>query len=263
MSADPLTMRELFATPMVHAYDVRCTANRTGCGEEEGTSVPTLVFPRRGVFRWHVGKRSIVADPNTALLLHPARPFRIGHPGWDGDDCTSLRIDHEVVESALGDRAETLRLWTLPNTARRTLHESLCKLDDAVDGLEGEETTMTVLGLLAAAPPRTLVRDEAAIEAVRERIAVDPSEHATLGALAREVGVSPYHLARRFRMQIGSSIHEYRTRLRLQIALDRLRDGADAIAPLALDLGFASHAHFATAFRRTFGFSPREARRSL
>lgn len=262
MSEDPLALRELLTTPMVRAYDVRCSAHRHERGEEEDVSVPTLVFPRRGVFRWEVGKRSVVADPNTAVLFHPARPYRISHPADGGDDCISLRVAQDVVEDALGRRAETPRFWNLPGSAQHALHASLRGLDDAADALDAEEAAMAILELFADAPPRVESRDEPAVEAVRERIAADPSEHPTLAALARDVGLSPYHLARRFRSQTGSSIHEYRTRLRLLEGLYRIREGADAIAPLAFDLGFASHAHFTGAFRRAFGFNPSEGRRA-
>jgi AraC family transcriptional regulator len=261
MNEDPLALREMLATPMVRAYDVRCFAHRDAHGDEEDAAVPTLVFPRRGVFRWDVGKRSVVADPNTVLLFHPAREFRVAHPADGGDDCVSLRISREVVEDALGRRADGPRYWTLPEPAQHALHASLRALDDAADALEGEEATMAILGLLADAEPRAPARDEASIEAVRERIAANPSDHPTLAVLAHGVGLSPFHLARRFRAQTGSSIHGYRTRLRLLVALHRIREGAEPLAPLALDLGFASHAHFTGAFRAAYGINPSEARR--
>jgi AraC family transcriptional regulator len=253
---DPLALRKLLATPLVDAYDARCAAHQHERGDEEDVSVPTLVFPRRGLFRWEVGKRSVVADPNTALLFHPARSFTISHPAYGGDDCVSLRIAYDVVEDALGAQGETPRFWTLPAAAQRALHASLHKLGDPADALQGEEIAVEILALLSAAPARKIERDEAAVETVRERIAADPAEHLTLGELARDVGLSPFHLARRFRTSVGSSIHEYRTRLRLLTALNRLHEGADEIAPLALDLGFASHGHFSGAFRRMFGVRP-------
>ena len=73
---------------------------------------------------------------------------------------------------------------------------------------------------------------------------------------ARAAGYSPYHLARRFRVHTGSSIHRYRTRLPLLVALSRLREGAADLAGLAADLGFASHSHFTTAFGAMFGTTP-------
>jgi AraC-like DNA-binding protein len=76
----------------------------------------------------------------------------------------------------------------------------------------------------------------------------------SLSELARAVFSSPFHLARVFRRETGTSLHGYQTRLRLSVALERLADGASDLTTLALDLGFASHAHFTDAFRR--GFHP-------
>jgi len=70
-----------------------------------------------------------------------------------------------------------------------------------------------------------------------------------------------FHLCRVFRTATGTSLHAYRSQLRLREALGRVPDAADLTA-LALDLGYASHSHFTQAFRRAFGTTPREWRES-
>jgi AraC-like DNA-binding protein len=82
----------------------------------------------------------------------------------------------------------------------------------------------------------------------------------TLAELAAPLGVSPFHLARLFRRVTGSSIHQYRLELRLREAHGRLLDGERDLTALALDLGFADHAHFANAFRRRYGAPPSRVR---
>lgn len=255
-----MVSRELLATPVVEASDVRCRAARHDHAAEELTFAPTLVVPRRGVFIWQIGPQAIVADPNAVLLFHPARPYRVLHPADDGDDCTALRFAPEIVEEALGHKASSPRYWTLDGCAQRALHRAIQMMRRAKDPLAGEEAALSILQLLAPAPERRSERHVTAIEAVRGRIAADLAEHRPLAVLASEVGLSPYHLARRFRERTGSSIHEYRIRLRLLVALDRLREGETDIAGLAVDLGFASHAHFTSAFRAAFGIPPSDAR---
>ena len=49
--------------------------------------------------------------------------------------------------------------------------------------------------------------------------------------------------------------------LRLRAALERIADGED-VATLALALGFSSHSHFTSAFRRAFGVAPSQVRSS-
>jgi AraC-like DNA-binding protein len=77
------------------------------------------------------------------------------------------------------------------------------------------------------------------------------------------VHCSPYHLARQFRSITGASVSEYLLRLRLALASERLAEGADDLAALATDLGFANHSHFSARFRSVFGMPPGAVRRAL
>ena len=55
-------------------------------------------------------------------------------------------------------------------------------------------------------------------------------------------------------------MHQYHLRLRLAVALDRLVGPAPQIGVVAHELGFASHAHLTTAFRRVYGVAPSAVR---
>jgi AraC-like DNA-binding protein len=50
-------------------------------------------------------------------------------------------------------------------------------------------------------------------------------------------------------------LHQYLTQLRLAHALDALPSTSD-LTQLALDVGFSSHSHFTSRFRRAFGTTP-------
>ena len=77
------------------------------------------------------------------------------------------------------------------------------------------------------------------------------------------MGASVFHLARTFRRRTGFSLHAYRNQLRVRTALEHLASPGTDLVALALDLGFSSHSHFTETFRRGFGVTPSEARRSL
>jgi AraC-like DNA-binding protein len=85
-------------------------------------------------------------------------------------------------------------------------------------------------------------------------------ENLSLRILAGLAGCSPCYLSRNFRAETGFTMAQYRTRLRLLHALDRLFEGEEALTPLALDLGFSHHSHFTAAFGRWFGKTPSAAR---
>jgi AraC family transcriptional regulator len=255
-----LVAEERFVSPMVAAYDVACSARRHERSDEEAVQTAQLVVPRRGAFAWNVGTRTMLAEPNTVLLFHPAYAHRVTHPIDGGDDCTSIHLAPELSVDALGRAASAPRYWILDGPSQRTIHLAMHAMRDHPDALAREEAAMTVLRLVADAPEPRTERHAPAVDALRERLAADPSERSSLHELSRGTGLSPYELARQFRARTGSSIHQYRLRLRLLLALARVRDGACDITALAYDLGFSSHAHFTSAFRSAFGKSPREMR---
>jgi AraC-like DNA-binding protein len=100
-------------------------------------------------------------------------------------------------------------------------------------------------------------------ERVRALLASRPGARWRLDAIARDVYLSPAHLARRFRAATGESISRYLLRLRLGLALDRLAAGDRDLAGLADELGFATHSHFTARFRSTFGVTPSAFRHEL
>lgn len=78
--------------------------------------------------------------------------------------------------------------------------------------------------------------------------------------ICQAVGVSRPTLYRAF--QTTGGIAKYIQRRRLEAVHILLSDPAEtrSLAELALAYGFSSHAHFTTAFRRRFGYTPRDAR---
>lgn len=60
---------------------------------------------------------------------------------------------------------------------------------------------------------------------------------------------------------LGVRLHDYLTRVRLLAVLERLRTSARPnLSAIALDVGFSSHSHMGTAFRRFFGVPPTHLR---
>lgn len=81
------------------------------------------------------------------------------------------------------------------------------------------------------------------------------AEPVRLSDLAHVAGLSPYHLLRTFKQQVGITPGAYQIQLRVLEARRRLRQGA-AIADTAADLGFADQSHFTRHFQRIIGTSP-------
>jgi AraC-like DNA-binding protein len=111
-----------------------------------------------------------------------------------------------------------------------------------------------------AARPATARAHAALVEEAKVAVTAGFSSRLTLDDVARLIHASPYHLARVFRSHTGYGLHGYVQQLRLRAALERLRDGDQDLAHMALELGFSSHSHLSATFRRTFGITPSRAR---
>jgi len=79
-----------------------------------------------------------------------------------------------------------------------------------------------------------------------------------LTELAQQVGLSDRTLRRGFRDLFGTTVIGYLTQQRMMQAKDLLQHGDHTVAEVANKVGYAHLGHFATAFRKQFGVSPRE-----
>jgi AraC family transcriptional regulator len=81
----------------------------------------------------------------------------------------------------------------------------------------------------------------------------EPIEVAELAALA---GRSPFHFSRVFTRSVGMTPYRYVVHLRLQAALQRVRDGRMGLAEIAADTGFSDQSHLSRWIRRVHGVAP-------
>lgn len=89
----------------------------------------------------------------------------------------------------------------------------------------------------------------------RALLAGRPSLHTDVEALAQASAVSAGYLARAFRRETGTSLHNFHVLLALHKAKALLRNQA-SIIEAALDAGFYDQAHLNREFVRTFGMTP-------
>jgi AraC-like DNA-binding protein/plasmid stability protein len=154
----------------------------------------------------------------------------------------------------------------------RTLVETLLAPDEEgpLDGLGGLMMEARALELLCAAI-RHLTEQQGATNTVsqRDRRRIDDlrailsgeGEHShSLAQLSRILAWNETQMMESFRKVTGVTISTYRHRLRMDEALRKLRTTDLSITTVAFDAGYSHSGNFATAFRRTFGLSPREAR---
>jgi transcriptional regulator GlxA family with amidase domain len=80
-------------------------------------------------------------------------------------------------------------------------------------------------------------------------------EPLTLDVLAARLTKDPRHLGRRFRLELGVSVHDYLVQVRLDHAAMAIRRGVK-IEAVSLLVGYRSKKNFFAAFKRRFGMTP-------
>jgi AraC family transcriptional regulator len=100
--------------------------------------------------------------------------------------------------------------------------------------------------------------DEQVLGRLRDYVVAHLDERIEAGALARIAGRSPFHFTRVFARSVGITPYRYVVHLRLQRALELMRDGRHGLAEIAAATGFADQSHLSRWVRRVHGVSPTE-----
>jgi AraC-like DNA-binding protein len=88
----------------------------------------------------------------------------------------------------------------------------------------------------------------------------DPARAWTVADLGDAVGVSRAALARRFTELVGEPPMAFLSGVRMALAADLLLEPSATVTGVARQVGYGSPFTFSTAFKRTYGISPREHR---
>jgi len=257
----------------IAAAEVVCSSPKSPTGPEEEISRPQIIVPSRGVFIMKHGAETLVADPGSALLLDERHVHRVEHPVDGGDVCVLLLPSLETLAEVMGDAGLLDRRASVPRfpikrvgvSPRARLFLATLAAGDHEAGAEAalQALDLTVRDATGAGTRTPSPQARRRVERALEYLASAPGERRTLDDVARAAALSPFQLARAFRLVTGIGVHGYQTRLRLALAVDRLAGGEEDLTGLALDLGFSHHSHFTATFRGAFGLTPASVRKRL
>ena len=214
---------------------------------------PHVVFPGTAVGLVRDGVR-LTATPNDVVFYRPFETYE-----------RTLRDARGAMNRQTSPRELDVPAAPLGHADARSflLARRLAgRLDDA---LFVEETAAELIGraVRGPAPPsgsRAATRRERAelVEAAKDLLLARLTEPLSLGELAHELHVSPFHLTRVFHERTGRTLTEYLHDLRLREAVQRL--GEESLSRIAADLGYCSASHFTDRFRAAFGAPPSQLR---
>ena len=97
-----------------------------------------------------------------------------------------------------------------------------------------------------------------AVQSMQDYIEEHSNENISLADLAEAVYFSPWYCARIFKELTGFSPADYIRRLKLSKSALKLRDENVKVIDAAFDAGFSSVDGYQRAFRREFGYNPKE-----
>lgn len=134
----------------------------------------------------------------------------------------------------------------------------------------GFASDMMVEGLMRAIVTILSRRDAGKVSGGDDRIYLSPRRLArvielvesrldggiSLGDMAREAGLSPYHFSRVFKLATGETPYQFIGSRRLERARKLLTTSDTPLAELALSCGYSSQSHFTAAFTHAMGLPP-------
>ncbi len=264
----------LLNTETVTIRDIGCRGECRQKSDEECSQFTHLVFPYRGVFVRHLGNDDAVAEANQVVFFNQGESYRVSHPIKGGDACLVLAIgesllrelvpkEHLCDDGRLIFRRQRLRIDARAQALVALLRHSLSH--KAIETLEAEALAFTLvrraIGERTSHAARSSIGQQKLVDRAKLVLSSDLGKRWTLAEIAAEVRVSPVYLTQVFRQVEAMPLYRYQLSLRLVRALDLLGQYED-LTTLGMDLGFSSHSHFTSAFRKAYGRTPAEFRRS-
>lgn len=270
-------IRLIFQTNLLRVIDHHCAGDDDARGE-----VPDnfeIVLPRSGAYQRRDARGVSLADPNNILFFNRGEPYDISHPIQGGDKSTVFVVApsllFEIAQAhnpAVEDDPRTIfpRSHFAFNSRLQFFQYRLLRGTDSADALEIEEEIIAAVDEMLRVhyqtrpAPRNNPDRAEQVHAVKTFLNANVRADLLLEDISSAVHLSPFHLCRVFKREVGMTIHQYVHRLRLFNAAERmLENPVTRLDVLALDFGFANHGHFSVAFRKMFGINPSEFRDPL
>ena len=90
----------------------------------------------------------------------------------------------------------------------------------------------------------------------RELLAQIHPDPLPIPAIARHVGISPFHFIRQFELLFGVTPHQHRIQSRIHRAKHLLAHGGHSVTDVCMEVGFSSLGSFSHLFARRVGVAP-------
>ena len=227
---------------------------------------------------WSNGKHGIEAHRSGSMILLP--PGTMDRLRWDGSsERYVLSLDADYVKSVgqeigLGGPADFQTHWQFHDQSLQRLLSEICECFAGgwtLGRLWAELQSQRLAELLLArhtfvpskAQPIRVGLDHRRLRLSMEFLTDNLYKDIGITEVAQAVGLSPFHFARMFRHQTGSTPFNYLSEQRIQRAKQLLRNTALPVEVVAQEAGFTNACSFSRAFRMRVNVSPKLWRQRL
>jgi AraC family transcriptional regulator, arabinose operon regulatory protein len=226
----------------------------------KGMSDWLITFTLEGEGYFKIEDKNITCGPGDVTLLKPMIPHHYGTSRGKEWNFLWAHFSSELFETNYLSGEKLVKLTMENGYARDRLRQAFEKLiqDDRERNRYGYELCLNSLKeilLLVAQKQEHFL--EPRIEEVLHMLSKQMSESIKIEELARKVGLSPSRLSHLFKENVGSTILETLTQMRLNQAALLLEHTDRNASEVAVQVGFQNYNHFAIQFRKRFGVTPR------
>jgi AraC-like DNA-binding protein len=148
------------------------------------------------------------------------------------------------------------------------LQQMLIKMENEADSLELQSLFISTLSHLIVEHSdrkyhiRQAGKEHQAVKRAKNYILGNYSKNISLQELSDVAYMSPFHLLRVFKKEIGLPPHEFLLNVRIEKAKTLLMKGY-SLAQVSYDSGFADQSHFSRCFKQIVGIPPGQYQRKV
>lgn len=103
-------------------------------------------------------------------------------------------------------------------------------------------------------------KSRTAIEKIKSLIETRYNENLTIAQIAEEVYLTTTYVCLIFKQETGYTLNEYMTKVRMDKAIELLKDSSIRLYDICYTIGYSEPGYFSKLFKRYTGLSPSEYR---
>ena len=228
-------------------------------------TVPAIGIVARGAMTSYYRGETHTLRPGTAFLINPGEVHAPGPAQTYGWVLRVFYFDKKFYQALSENFGHNPLRFSQVFVRDEVLINGLLALHRAMerhdDSLAIDSAFVSIFGRLAEryacdrSHEPVVPNEKVKINRVREYLEARYLKNHTLEDLAVVAQLSPYYLLRTFQKTVGLSPHAYLNQVRIERAMERLREGK-SISETAFDTGFTDQSHFTRNFKLMMGVTP-------